>query len=68
MADVLQLAVAEEPTTKLLYGSYSAPNIVAGRKVRVNLTGPGVDILDQTVPAGKVWEVTVQVTIKETAA
>jgi hypothetical protein len=42
--------------------------ILAGRRLTIETSPGGAEILDETVPAGKRWTVTISVSIDETDA
>lgn len=42
--------------------------VAAGKSLKIETTPDGEEILNSTVPAGKVWEVTVVVSLTETDA
>lgn len=64
---MINLSEYNIPQSRKLVGDETFP-VPAGRRVQVrhNNSGEIVNVLDETVPAGKTWSVTVFVTIEET--
>jgi len=53
------------PEQVIKSGSEDALEVVAGKSLKIETSPDGIDILDEEVPAGKVWVVTISVQIKE---
>ena len=62
-----ELETITEPAVKetsLKYGT-ARFSMAAGKSLKVETSPQGEDILDVTVPQGKLWEVSVDITIRE---
>jgi len=65
--DEIVFEVGDNPATITLTGESNGP-LTAGTSLKIETSPQGDDILNVEVPAGKVWQVRVQVFIVETDA
>ena len=64
---VIELNQALHPAKVIKTGN-SSFNLAADKKLKINTTGEGGQLLDETVPSGKVWSVYIHIDITETDA
>jgi len=63
----MDLLASALPATIFQVGSQSLV-IVAGKRLTIETSPAGIEVLNATVPTGKVWSVNVRVAIQETDA
>ncbi len=54
------------PASTTLHGEETGVVVAAGKSIVIETTPGGLDICNETVPAGKVWTVSIGVNIVET--
>jgi hypothetical protein len=64
----MDLSTVTKPAVQESSNSYGTQVLfmAAGKTLKVETSPNGEDVLDITVPSGKVWEVSVTISIKET--
>jgi len=67
MAEI-NLQALEHPAKRTLHGGTGYFEMSENDRIRIQTSPPGVEVLDERVPSGKVWMIMVSVSIIETDA